>query len=140
MRKAIIKKVRGLRFFLEYAGVMIFYCSIRILPLNAIRTISNISGRFLYLLPGFRKLCCANIRTAFPEKPDCEIRRIAMESLQNMVQTILELFWFSGRQDVLANLTEDSHICVNLTKKSMKEGGLIWISPHIGNWELAAFK
>jgi len=28
---------------------------------------------------------------------------------------------------------------VELTRKSMKEGGMIWISPHIGNWELAAF-
>jgi lauroyl/myristoyl acyltransferase len=96
-------------------------------------------GYALYLFPRPRRLSCVNIKIAFPEKKDREIRRIAMSSMQNVCQTILELFWFSGRQERLLKIIENPLLCADLTKRSMPKGSLMWISPHIGNWELAAF-
>ncbi len=132
-------KFKRIRHPFEYAAVLAVRAVVRAMPLGFIAFVGRMGGSLMFMLPPFRRLVCANLRVAFPEKPEEEIRGIGLESLRNMSRTVLELFWFSGRQEYLHRITSDNHLCVDLTRKSMGNGGLIWISPHIGNWELAAF-
>ncbi len=132
-------KFKKIRYPFEYAAVLVVRAVVRAMPLGFIAFVGRMAGALIFMLPPFRRLTCANLRIAFPEKSECEIRGIARESLQNVSRTVLELFWFSGRQEYLHRITSNNQLGVDITRKYMGDGGLIWISPHIGNWELAAF-
>jgi len=136
--KKFLKKLRPIRYFFEYIGVMIIYYPVRMMPLKMVFAFADFLGFFLYLAPSFRKLVKANLKIAFPEKTDCEIRKIARRTATNITLFTLEFFWFTNRHDKLDKLMYMS----DEQKKLMAEckenkTGLIWVVPHLGNWELA---
>jgi KDO2-lipid IV(A) lauroyltransferase len=110
------------------------------MPLKLLRVTAAMSGFLLFRIPPFRKLIIANIKTAFPEKTDCEIRKIASANARHLALTVLEFFWFAGKEKVLESITDETGVETVFTKELKKSGeGLIWVAPHIGNWELAGF-
>lgn len=130
---------KAARHFAEYLLVLFAYALVRPLPHFLIFKLSSFCGFFLYLLPSVRCIAKANLRIAFPEKPEREIASIARASVYNIVLSIAELFWFNGRPEKVRKyldfdpaIAEEWDICV-------KEGrGLIYLCMHFGNWELAA--
>ncbi len=104
-------------------------------------TLSSAAGAVLFAIPIIRRLIIANIRTAFPEKDRAEVRRLARENCSNIVLTVLEFLWFSGKSREIRDLVDFPEECWNLTCRAREAGrGLIWVTPHLGNWELAGFK
>ncbi len=129
------------RFLAEYAGVLAACAAIRIAPLPVIRLFASIAGFVLFCVPVFRRLIRANLRVAFPNMEECEIRRITFENTKNTVLAVLELVWFSKRLDKLFSLMLDSDSGAALTRKERIDGnGVVWVAPHLGNWELAGFQ
>lgn len=133
-----MKKFKKIRYFIEYILVLPWYFLIRILPLRCIFALASFAGFFLYLIPPFRKLIIANLKIAFPEKKICEIRRIARKNCTNTVLMILEFVWFMNRHEKLNPiLTMDPKIQKNIDKCVKDKRGVIWVTPHLGNWEIA---
>ncbi|MBR2363561.1 MAG: hypothetical protein IKA79_00020 [Lentisphaeria bacterium] len=95
-------------------------------------------GNMMYIIPVFGGLCRKNIRAAFPEKTEDEVKEIARKSLQNLALTALEFFWIRRHRDKfedLIDLTELHEVALQ-GQAMMKEGkGTILITPHLGNWE-----
>lgn len=135
------KRLRYVRYFFEYVAVIVFYFFIRVLPHSALFPIADLIGRIFFLLPSVRKLLCANIKVAFPEKDVCEVRRMASKSASNLILALLEFFWFIDRPEKLEKYVDFPRNERDITEKNKKTGhGLIWATPHIGNWELAGLK
>ncbi len=137
----IPKPILYVRFFLEYLAILPVYWFVRMLPHSMLFPVAKFAGFFFFLIPSVKKLLCANIRIAFPEKDECEIRGISSRSATNLILALLEFFWFIDRPGKIEKFVDFSERERNLTEKYRKGGhGLIWATPHIGNWELAGLK
>lgn len=136
--KKLLKKLKPIRYVFEYIGAMMIYYPIRIMPLKMVFVFADFIGLFLYLAPSFRKLVKANLKIAFPEKEDCEIRKIARKNATNLILFTLEFFWFIDRHNKLKKLMDFTEELKQLIDHCAKnKTGLIWVTPHLGNWELA---
>lgn len=132
------KKLKKIRYFIEYLFVLPTYYFVRLLPLRGVFTLANFWGFFLYHIPKSRKLIIANLQLAFPEKKICEIRKIARKNCTNTILMIMEFVWFSDRHERLDPLlTMDPKIQKNIDKCLKDKRGVIWVTPHLGNWEVA---
>lgn len=130
--------LKALRYTAEYWLVLFAYVLVRWLPHEFLFKISSFCGFFLYLLPSVRNIAKANLRIFFPEKPEEEIAAIARKSVYNVVLSVAELFWFSGRPDkVRQYLDFDPAIAREWEAASNAGRGLIYVCMHFGNWELA---
>jgi KDO2-lipid IV(A) lauroyltransferase len=96
---------------------------------------ADISVLGIYLAPPLRKLMEANLKTAFPEKSKKEISALARKSFSNLSLSMLEFFWFVDRPDRLEKYTVYGGDAKAFTESSSK--GFIFVTPHLGNWELA---
>ncbi|HCE43819.1 MAG TPA: hypothetical protein DET40_09755 [Lentisphaeria bacterium] len=135
------KPILHVRFFLEYIAVLPLYWFIRILPHCLLFPSAKFAGSMFFLLPSVRRLLCANIRIAFPDKDDSEVRGIASRSASNLILALLEFFWFIDRPEMLEKYVDFPEKERVITEKNKKTGhGLIWATPHLGNWELAGLK
>jgi KDO2-lipid IV(A) lauroyltransferase len=137
--KKISKKLKKIRFILEYIAVMPVYLFVRLLPLKGVHILANIIGTvFYYIYPKAKKLITANLSIAFPEKTPAELKKIAKKNCRNTILMLLEFFWFINRHDkLLKRLTMDPKIEKALKKCNDEKRGVIWVTPHIGNWEVA---
>ena len=136
--KKFRKKTKPIRYIFEYIGVMIIYYPVRMMPLKMVFAFADFIGFFLYLFPPFRKIVQANLKVAFPEKENREIRKLARKNATNLILFTLEFFWFINRHDKLKEIMYFSDDLKNLIADcNKKKIGLIWVTPHLGNWELA---
>ena len=90
------KLFRNFRFLIEYLLILLPYLLMRISPHFTLRWFASFVSRGMFLLPSVRKLVTANVRTAFPEFPENKVRRVARESLYNLVMNMLEFAWMTG--------------------------------------------
>ncbi len=128
------------RAYIEYLFVLGAFKLLGLLPLKSLRGISRFFGTLMYWIPGFGSLCVENLRAAFPEKPEAEIRRIARESLCNLVRTLCEFFWVTSHPDRFEELIDltDCRECAEEGLRKTEDGtGAILVTPHLGNWEFA---
>ncbi|MFA7230846.1 MAG: hypothetical protein WC071_06220 [Victivallaceae bacterium] len=129
--------LKALRHMAEYLLVLAAYNSVRWLPHEMLFKISSFCGFFLYLLPSVRCVAKANLKICFPEKTEQEISSIARKSVYNIVLSIAELFWFSGRPESVKKYIDFDPAIIEEWKSCVKDGrGLIYVSMHFGNWEL----
>lgn len=136
--KKLKKKLKPIRNLFVYFWVMVGYYFTRMLPIPVMHVFANFAGFFVYAVPSLRKLIITNLTIAFPEKEKHEIRKIARKNCTNLVLFTMEFFWFVDRHDELAKRMHMSDEQVALmTKCRDKKTGLIWVVPHLGNWELA---
>lgn len=64
-----MKVWRDIRYRIEYAGILIPYRLIRILPYSVVRGLGLLIGNVMNLVPMIRKVVRANIHAAMPELP-----------------------------------------------------------------------
>ena len=134
-KMALLKK---LRYMLEYSGVMTARRLVQILPHRMLSALADISALIIYVAPPFRKMLSANLKVAFPEKNPSEINCLAKKSFSNLVLAMLEFFWFVDRPDRLEKYTVYKDEALTFTKKNLEgKAGFIFVTPHLGNWELA---
>jgi KDO2-lipid IV(A) lauroyltransferase len=144
MKKKRKKKGEFIK-ILEYAAVYVLILISRALPLKFVKIISNFLGDLLYLLvPRRRNIAIENLRNAFRDKKnEKEIKEIARQSCRSFFLTFLEviklrfLLTETGAINNLGASSEDLIECFRKAKEIHdKSGGCIFVTPHIGNWEI----
>lgn len=95
-------------------------------------------GRLLYfILPKFREVAVENLRLAFPGKTEKEIKKIAVESFENLGLFAVE---FIRIPKIVRRLNQ--YIVINNQEsvyRALEAGkGLVLIVSHFGNWEWMA--
>ncbi len=149
MIKKFVKRKRGKKSkpvkLLEYSAAYLIISLARVIPFRVTKTISSFLGDLLFFLaPKRRNIAIENLRHAFAgEKNDEEIRKIARESCRSFFLTFLEIvklrYLFTGTNAVkrlkayAENLDE---LFMKAKKVHDESGGCIFVTPHIGNWEV----
>lgn len=109
------------------------------LPLNIARGFGSMIGMTAYFfLKSRRSIAHDNLRHAFPDKSDSELRSIAKGSFRNFGISMAELLWFPRMTDDILNATLQSVNFHKVKEATEKGKGLIVLSGHFGNWELIA--
>lgn len=130
---------------LEYAGTYLVISITRLVPLKAVKIISNFLGDLLYfLIPRRRNIAIRNLQNAFKgEKTEKEIKKIARYSCRSFFLTFLEIIKFRpllAKSDSSGMFKEGIENLGGLFHKAKKihddTGGCIFVTPHIGCWEL----
>jgi KDO2-lipid IV(A) lauroyltransferase len=124
---------------LEFILFSFFGFLVRLMPLR----LAQLAGRFLgsvgYLAARRRRgIAIDNLRHAFPDKTQEEIKRIALGAFRNYAICISEFLWFPRLTParlrklvrvINVDLAEEAH---------SRARGVVFVSGHFGNWELSA--
>lgn len=109
---------------------------LQLLPLGAVRGLARgVAHAVFVLLPVRKKLTMLQLRRAFPDTPDAEIRRIARGSYVNLMTTIFEMMWTPrlNADNLPRVLRIHNHDVVEHARR--RGSGVIMMSGHFGNWE-----
>jgi len=123
----------------EYILFLILAGIVRVLGLKSSRRLSIvIAFVFYYMIPIRKQVTLNNLRKAFPEYSETEIKKIAFGSYKSFSITLVEMLFipYMTREQI-----ENAIYCENaeLIKKYYKRNnGLILLSGHFGNWEYIA--
>ena len=126
--------------FMLYLLFELLKVMIPLFPLGFIQFAARIKGKmFYYILPIRKQTAISNLKIAFPEKKDEEIRNIVKGCYVNVITVIAEFFYM--RKLSAGELAKQMKIKnINIFNEKLKQGkGIILISAHFGNWELTAF-
>ena len=126
--------------FMLYLLFELLKVMIPLFPLGFIQFAARIKGKmFYYILPIRKQTAISNLKIAFPEKKDDEIRNIVKGCYINVITVIAEFFYM--RKLSAGELAKQMKIKnINIFNEKLKQGkGIILISAHYGNWELTAF-
>jgi len=124
---------------IEYIIFILFSGLFRILGLNLSRKFSFIiASVFFYLIPIRKKIVIKNLKIAYPNKDDLDIKKTTFRVYRSFAITLAELMYlpYMNKQEII-NTVE----CVNpeLIIEKYNEGkGVILLSSHFGNWEFIA--
>lgn len=130
---------------LEYSAASLVIRTARVFPLNIVRAIGNLLGDLCYVfVPKRRTIAIENLRHAFKgEKDERQISTLARKSCRSFFLTFLEiiklgpLFNTPGSIDKIRRKAEGVDSLFLKAKKIHDDsGGCIFVTPHIGNWEL----
>lgn len=138
------KKKSPLSKALEYYAVFALILFARAVPLRVVKGVSAVLGDMLFfLVPKRRSIALENIAHAFPEKSPAEIKDIARESCRSFFLTFLEIIklrYLFNRSDTINRIRERAQGVDDLFRKAKaihdESGGCIFVTPHIGNWEV----
>ena len=127
---------------LEY-GALRFMCAVvNAVPYRAAVAAARASGWFAFHVLRFkRRRTLGRIRSVFPEMTDREAAAVAVRSLQNLLQTGVEMM----RAPRLDRAWMDCHVLDGRMYKDrlqalVDEGrGVVIMVPHSGNWYMAAW-
>jgi KDO2-lipid IV(A) lauroyltransferase len=110
--------------------------------------ISGILGTLLYfLVPKRRKIAINNLTRAYHEtKNEKEVKQIALQSCKSFFHTFLEITKsrsFLSKPGAISNIRHSNEGLDELFLKAKKfhdeSGGCIFVTPHIGNWEVLPY-
>jgi KDO2-lipid IV(A) lauroyltransferase len=124
---------------LEFILFRFFGFLVRLMPLRLAQSTGSFIGSVGYLLARRRRaIAIDNLRHAFPDKTQEEIRRVALGAFRNYAICISEFLWFPRltpkRLRKLVRI-----INVELAAEVYSRGrGVVFVSGHFGNWELSA--
>ncbi len=122
-----------------YLAVLAAFFLLRLVPMRLSRAVAPLFGWIGYFTPGFGDIALMNLRAAFPEKSEGEIREIARASFAHLFLTFMEFFWVKGRPEEFKRITFCDEECKRTAKMAKESGapGMIFVTPHAGNWEYA---
>ncbi len=130
------RKIREPFFWL---GAKLLMACLWLLPHRALSPMARAAGRLLFRLPPQRRLILANLAVAFPEKTAVERVRIGRDSARNLILTFLEFLWFARHPHRLkSNVDMETPEAKAMLAATLSGRGGIFLSPHLGNWELSA--
>jgi Kdo2-lipid IVA lauroyltransferase/acyltransferase len=137
MAKTISKKIRQkiARDFVYY-GLLIILPIIRAIPYRPALRLGAFSGRVVrWLLPFERRIANENLATAFPEKTKAERDEIARQVFMNAGRNLIEGIQLDKLRPKFDELIEVEG-WDNFAKASKAGKGTIYITAHVGNWEI----
>lgn len=133
---------------LEYFAVASLFAVCRALPLGALERLSGLLGALLWaFVPKRRQIALENIRHAFNGRcGETEVRSLARRSFKAFFMVPFEavkIRCMLERSDHLDQLRERIAGVDELFRKARAihdaSGGCIFVTPHIGNWEVLPF-
>jgi KDO2-lipid IV(A) lauroyltransferase len=136
---------------LQIIEYLAFYATVavaRALPVRALRGICGLLGYGLYAaLPRRRKIALQNIETAFGDKMnEKEMKRLARSSCKAFFLTVVEMIKSPFRTEGATVRRDGRYKSEHLESLFQKAktihdqtGGCIFVTPHLGNWELLPY-
>ncbi|HEY4843908.1 MAG TPA: lysophospholipid acyltransferase family protein [Terriglobales bacterium] len=125
---------------LEYALVWPFIKGIGLLPRPVARAIGITLGLAVYALHGrLRRVGLRNLALAFPEMPDSERRRLLRGEFISLGRQLAEVCLFPRYtpENVSRTIVYDGF--ENFDRAYARGQGVLFLTGHIGAWELSAF-
>lgn len=123
--------------WIEFGVFQLVAFFVKLLPLSGARWLGRTLGRFVFSVVGYRRdVTLNNLRRAFPEKTETDLKRIARGAFENAGTSLLELVWFPKmtREDVLSQVRFDQP---EVLKRAHEKGkGVLVLTAHFGNWEM----
>ena len=126
----------------EYLTLRVFCGFVNSIPYSLAMSLARGLGWAVFAVFGFkRRRTLARIRSVFPERSEKEAKAIAVRSLQNILQTGVEMM----RAPRLDRAWMDRHVRDGQLYKDklqayVDEGkGVVIMVPHCGNWYMAAW-
>ena len=123
--------------------VYIFYALIWLLawlPLGVLYAVSNVVFVFVYYVARYRrKITRRNLKNAFPDKPDKEIRRIERRFYLHFCDSIFEIIKLIHIPDKVMRkrfVYKNLHVIDDLYAKN--QNAILYLG-HYGNWEWTIF-
>ncbi|MCX7830690.1 MAG: lysophospholipid acyltransferase family protein, partial [Acidobacteria bacterium] len=126
--------------FFEILSLYVFKVAIYFFPYNAKLKIGKKIGALIFRLDRkHRDVCLSNLKSAFPEKNQEEIKSIAKKSFENIGRLFIEIIFM---KTFYRKIFTKSKIYgwENLQELIMKKSGYFLVSGHFGNWEFVAFQ
>ena len=133
---------------LEYLGFSTLVFLVRLIPVKIVRVVSGLVGSLLYaVIPRRRKIALQNLRIAFGQtKSEKEIKKLARQSCKAFILTAVEMvkspFRFKNGRVIRDRRYKSEHLEDLFQKAKMihdEAGGCIFLTPHLGNWELLPY-
>lgn len=126
--------------WLEYAAVWLILKGMGLLPRAAARKLAAGLTRVLYLLlPSLRKTAEINLRIAFPDWSEAQRQLVIRGMLRHLGWMAAEFARFPKytRQNIEKIVVLDGH--ENFLEGQRRGKGVIYLTGHIGAWELSSF-
>lgn len=126
--------------WLEYAGVWLIIKGLGLLPRSVARGFAVVVMRFFYVvLPRLRKTAEINLRIAFPDWNEAERKSVIHGMLRNLGWMAAEFARFPGygEQNIERIVALDGH--ENFLAGQRRGKGVLYLTGHIGAWELSSF-
>jgi KDO2-lipid IV(A) lauroyltransferase len=124
---------------LEYILFVLLSYICRLLGLKLSRKFSSLIALFFfYILPIRKDVVFENLKHAFPQLSDEEIKKIALGSYKSFTLTLVEILylpWMNKDQIFKAIKFENINL---ILEKEKENNGVILLSAHFGNWEFCA--
>jgi KDO2-lipid IV(A) lauroyltransferase len=129
-----------MRHRLEFALAWCVVKTIGALPRPLARLVGVSLGQLIYALHGkLRRVGMRNLALAFPEKTAAERRRIVRRVFSSLGRQFAEvcLFPIYTSENVSRTVAYDGY--ENFDRASQRGKGVLFLTGHIGGWELSAF-
>lgn len=129
-----------MRYRLEYALAWLIIRSIAILPRPLARAVGITLGQIVYRLHSkLRRVGMRNLRLAFPDKTDHERREILRGEFTSLGRQLAEVCLFPRytKENVSEVVVYDGFGNFECAHKRGK--GVLYLTAHLGGWELSAF-
>ena len=127
-------------FIVDFLGVIaakivsIFLCCT---PLRPALWMARRLGDIMYFTNSKRRsIAYANLKSAFPEKNPCEIKKINKRHFENLGMTIIELMKFPVMGKRFADKYTNLENAESIKEALKKQKGIIILTAHFGNWEM----
>lgn len=129
-----------MRYRLEYALAWLIIRTVGILPRPLARAMGISLGRIVYLLHSkLRRVGMRNLQLAFPDMPDPERRQILRGEFTSLGRQLAEVCLFPRytKENVSEVVVYDGFENFECAHKRGK--GVLYLTAHLGGWELSAF-
>ena len=126
----------------EYFLLRFFCAVVNAIPYPLAMAAARGLGRMAFSVFGFkRKRTLERIRGVFPEKSEKEAKAIAVRSLQNILQTAVEMMRAPKLdRKWMDRYVKDGQLYKDKLQAYVDEGrGVVIMVPHSGNWYMAAW-
>jgi Kdo2-lipid IVA lauroyltransferase/acyltransferase len=126
--------------WLEYAVVWLLLTGLGLLPRSIARSVAAGLARLLYaVLPKLRKTAEINLSIAFPDWIDTQRQSVIRGMLRNLGWMAAEFARFPKytKQNIEQMVVLDGH--ENFLEGQRRGKGVLYLTGHIGAWELSSF-
>jgi Kdo2-lipid IVA lauroyltransferase/acyltransferase len=137
-----MKKQRKLKSALEYWVAWILLSGLGLLPRSLAVRLGRSIGYIGYLLPGnFRRIGLRNLEIAFPDLSENVRKKLLRGCFDNLGRLLGEFSQLPRvKREELGQLIEYDPVgIINLREAEKQNRGIIFLTGHIGSWELLSF-
>ncbi len=125
---------------IEYTAVWVILKALGLLPRRVARSFAARVVKLTYaLLPRLRKVAEVNLRIAFPDWSDAQRKTVERGMLRNLGWMAAEFAWFPkhSKENIEDVVVLDGH--ENFLEGQRRGKGVLYLTGHIGAWELSSF-